>query len=145
MDAVDADAREAIEVLRTAGHSRAPLCNDLDDVAGVVHLKDLAGASTPGSDGGLRARLDAELGAVGNEEVHEVGVEALQRARAAVDDYRSCTGACGDVRELERHEAAADERIRRGSSSMSRKPVLSIKRPYPGKCMGRGRAPVAMR
>ena len=40
----DATVAEAITALREAGHSRAPLCDDLDHVAGVVHLNDLAGA-----------------------------------------------------------------------------------------------------
>lgn len=47
--------------------------------------------------------------ALGAKEVDEVRVEALERAGSAVEDRRSCTRACGDVREVERHEAAADE------------------------------------
>jgi putative hemolysin len=42
--ATDATVDEAIAALRRGGHSRAPLCDDLDQVGGVVHLKDLAGA-----------------------------------------------------------------------------------------------------
>ena len=39
-----ATVEEAIAALRASGHSRAPLCQDLDQVVGVVHLNDLAGA-----------------------------------------------------------------------------------------------------
>lgn len=41
----DATVDDAIAALRAGGHSRAPLCDDLDRVQGMVHLNDLAGAS----------------------------------------------------------------------------------------------------
>jgi putative hemolysin len=41
-------APDALEILRCSGHSRAPVfTNDLDDVSGIVHLKDLLGAAGP--------------------------------------------------------------------------------------------------
>ena len=46
----DATVAQAIAVLRAAGRSRAPLCEDLDRVLGVVHLNDLAGADGAARD-----------------------------------------------------------------------------------------------
>ena len=46
--AIDAhtSARDALEILRVSGHSRAPVfTGDLDDVSGVVHLRDLVEAT----------------------------------------------------------------------------------------------------
>ena len=41
-------APDALEILRTSGHSRAPVfTKDLDDVSGIVHLRDLLGAESP--------------------------------------------------------------------------------------------------
>ena len=48
--APDATVDEAIAALRAGGHSRAPLCHDLDRVVGMVHLNDLAGASGQAAD-----------------------------------------------------------------------------------------------
>jgi CBS domain containing-hemolysin-like protein len=40
----DASAEEGIQKLVETGHSRAPVYrNDLDDVVGIVHLRDLVG------------------------------------------------------------------------------------------------------
>ena len=46
----DATVDEAIAALRAGGHSRAPLCHELDRVEGMVHLNDLAGASGRAAD-----------------------------------------------------------------------------------------------
>ena len=46
----DATVAEAIGALRAGGHSRAPLCDDLDRVVGMVHLNDLAGAAGQAAD-----------------------------------------------------------------------------------------------
>ena len=44
-------APDALEILRCSGHSRAPMfTNDLDDVSGIVHLRDLVGATGPVSE-----------------------------------------------------------------------------------------------
>ena len=48
--APDATVDEAIATLRAGGRSRAPLCDDLDHVLGMVHLNDLAGASGRAAD-----------------------------------------------------------------------------------------------
>lgn len=53
--------------------------------------------------------IDADLGATGDEELDEVGVESFERSLAAVDDDGAAAGTGGDVSELEGDEAAADE------------------------------------
>jgi putative hemolysin len=47
----DASAEEAIRKLVETGHSRAPVYrNDLDDVLGIIHLRDLVGVDTRVAD-----------------------------------------------------------------------------------------------
>ena len=46
----DATVDEAITALRAGGHSRGPLCDNLDRVEGMVHLNDLAGAEGRAAD-----------------------------------------------------------------------------------------------
>jgi CBS domain-containing protein len=51
--AIDAhtSAGDALEILRVSGHSRAPVSTgDLDEVSGVVHLRDLPNATAPVSE-----------------------------------------------------------------------------------------------
>jgi putative hemolysin len=43
----DATVAEAMSLLKEAGHSRAPLCDDLDRVSGILHLIDLVDAQGP--------------------------------------------------------------------------------------------------
>ncbi|MBM3685020.1 MAG: HlyC/CorC family transporter [Actinobacteria bacterium] len=87
----DATVPEALAVLLAAGHSRAPvIVNDLDDASGIVHLRDLVGASTRA---GALARpalaLPETLGLL----------EALQRMRTdrqrlalVIDEYGGVEG-----------------------------------------------------
>ena len=86
----NATVAEAIAVLRAGGHSRAPLCDDLDNVEGMVHLNDLAGAEGQAAD--------LTRGAVFLPETVPVldALRALQQERQSlavvVDEYGSGAG-----------------------------------------------------
>ena len=67
------------------------------------------GGGLDGGDVGVSVDVDAGLLGAGGQQLHQVGVELAQGSRAVVDDRALRAGAGGDVRELERDEAAADE------------------------------------
>ena len=87
----DSPASEALGILLQAGHSRAPVVhNDLDDASGIVHLRDLVGASTTaGEVARVALALPETLGLI----------EALQRMRTdrqrlalVIDEYGGVEG-----------------------------------------------------
>lgn len=89
----DAPAREALALLAESGHSRAPVGTDasLDDVIGIVHLRDLLG------DGDRPVReLTSELHALPEsvgvlDALHEMQARRVQLA-VVVDEHGSTTG-----------------------------------------------------
>ena len=60
-------------------------------------------------DAGAGSHSDADLFAACNEQIDEIWIEALERPVTVLDDRGVCPGACCDVGELERDEAAANE------------------------------------
>lgn len=72
---------------------------DLVAIIRGLHVHDRRGA----------VQADADLPAVVDQEFDEVGIEALQRTLAAVDDDWGAACSGGDVGELEGDESAADE------------------------------------
>ena len=56
------------------------------------------------------AHLDTQVRVLRDEQTHEVGIELAQRLRTAVKNRAPGPSCCCDSRELERDEAAADER-----------------------------------
>src|SRR3546814_4652711 len=80
-----------------------------------VGAAGLDGDSVGGSDwldrrdGRFPAHVDADVGPSCDQQLDEIGVEALEWANATVDDDGAGAGTSSDVRELERDEPAADE------------------------------------
>lgn len=62
-----------------------------------------------GCDGGGPPQVDTYVAAAVDQELDEIGVEALQGSLPAVHDDRRGAGPGGDVGELEGDEAASDE------------------------------------
>lgn len=89
----DAPASAALEQLAASGHSRAPVGEhgSLDDVAGVVHLRDLLGdGDCPVRD--LAVELCAFPESVGVlDALHEMQTRRVQMA-VVVDEHGSTTG-----------------------------------------------------
>src|SRR3546814_841279 len=83
---------------------------DAGRCSGGVDTHPVTGERGPNSDDRCVAKhTDASLFGSGNEEFDKVRIEFPQRSGPAVDDRALRTGTSGDVRELERDEAAADE------------------------------------
>lgn len=89
----DTSCADALEVLGTSGHSRAPVADggDLDHVVGVVHLRDLiGGAGTP-----VRERVSPAMFIAESAQVLHA-LRDLQKARqqqaVVVDEYGGGSG-----------------------------------------------------
>ena len=62
---------------------------------------------------GPEPNVHAKRARAGSEAVHQIRIEFDERSCTAIDDGHAYAGACGNVRKLERHIAAADENDRR--------------------------------
>lgn len=87
----DTPAAAACQLLRSAGHSRAPVfADDLDDATAVVHLRDLVGTDLPAGEVARRALVLPEtLGAL--EALRQLQVER-QSLAIVVNEYGGTEG-----------------------------------------------------
>lgn len=126
----------------------------VDDQVGLDHLGtsrrlegDLVAAFSgfDRSDGGRAPQVDAGLVAALDQQFHKVRVETLQRALPAVDDGHRGIGPGGEVRELERDEAATDEH-NPSRQDVQVEEVGAVDEVFvAGEVQGPGLAPVAIR
>jgi putative hemolysin len=91
--AADLPTREALDQLATSGHSRAPVGEhgSLDDVAGVVHLRDLLdGSEQPVGERAIEmCAFPESVGVL--DALHEMQSQRVQMA-VVIDEHGSTTG-----------------------------------------------------
>jgi hypothetical protein len=123
---------------------------DLDLPRGRAGLDDqFTSALLDGGDRGAQAKVDPETSRGIDDLSHEVGVEALQRTGAPVEDGHLCAGTGRDVGGLDCDVPTSDEghptgqRLERQEPT-ARREVLLVRCSSPGIPRGAWRAPAAM-